>query len=39
MGVDHAAGSAPIITSIKDIAGLLIYFGTAVALLGITYPG
>jgi len=26
-GVDQAAGSAPIITSIKDISGLLIYFG------------
>jgi hypothetical protein len=24
--VDQAAGSAPIITSIKDIAGLMIYF-------------
>ena len=38
VGADHAAGSAPIITSIKDIAGLLIYFGVAVALLGISYP-
>ncbi|QAY62615.1 magnesium transporter [Xylanimonas allomyrinae] len=27
LGIDQAAGSAPIITSIKDIAGLLIYFG------------
>ncbi|MCL2546579.1 MAG: magnesium transporter [Oscillospiraceae bacterium] len=26
LGIDQAAGSAPIITSIKDIAGLLIYF-------------
>ena len=32
-GMDHAAGSAPIITSIKDIAGLLIYFAVAVALI------
>jgi len=28
LNVDQAAGSAPIITSIKDIAGLLIYFGS-----------
>ena len=27
LNVDQAAGSAPIITSIKDISGLLIYFG------------
>lgn len=27
LGVDQAAGGAPIITSIKDITGLLIYFG------------
>ena len=27
LNIDQAAGSAPIITSIKDIAGLLIYFG------------
>ncbi len=27
LGTDHAAGSAPIITSIKDVSGLLIYFG------------
>ena len=26
LNVDQAAGSAPIITSIKDIAGLVIYF-------------
>jgi len=31
--VDQAAGSAPIITSIKDIAGLLIYFGFVMAFL------
>ncbi|MDR2703959.1 MAG: magnesium transporter [Cellulomonadaceae bacterium] len=27
IGTDQAAGSAPIITSIKDITGLIIYFG------------
>lgn len=32
--VDQAAGSAPIITSIKDIAGLLIYFGFVSLFLG-----
>ena len=32
VGADHAAGSAPIITSIKDITGLTIYF-TFVTLL------
>jgi len=32
--VDQAAGSAPIITSIKDIAGLLIYFVFVMMFLG-----
>jgi len=32
--VDQAAGSAPIITSIKDIAGLLIYFTFVSTFLG-----
>ena len=32
--VDQAAGSAPIITSIKDIAGLLIYFAFVSLFLG-----
>ena len=32
--VDQAAGSAPIITSIKDIAGLLIYFVFVTIFLG-----
>jgi len=32
--VDQAAGSAPIITSIKDIAGLIIYFLFVTTLLG-----
>ncbi|MCL1845809.1 MAG: magnesium transporter [Defluviitaleaceae bacterium] len=38
--VDQAAGSAPIITSVKDISGLFIYFGL-VALLMSAYlePG
>ncbi|MDR0481846.1 MAG: magnesium transporter [Cellulomonadaceae bacterium] len=34
VGIDQAAGSAPIITSIKDIAGLAIYFGFVTMLLG-----
>lgn len=34
MNIDQAAGSAPIITSIKDIAGLLIYFISVNLLLG-----
>jgi len=33
--VDQAAGSAPIITSIKDIAGLLIYFAFVSLFMGI----
>ena len=32
--VDQAAGSAPIITSIKDVAGLVIYFLLVIAFLG-----
>lgn len=32
--VDQAAGSAPIITSIKDIAGLVIYFVSVTVFLG-----
>jgi magnesium transporter len=32
--VDQAAGSAPIITSIKDIAGILIYFMFVKVFLG-----
>ena len=34
LNVDQAAGSAPIITSIKDISGLLIYFTVVRILLG-----
>jgi len=33
LNVDQAAGSAPIITSIKDIAGILIYFAFATLFL------
>ncbi|MCL2840050.1 MAG: magnesium transporter [Defluviitaleaceae bacterium] len=32
--VDQAAGSAPIITSVKDISGLFIYFGLIALLMG-----
>ena len=34
LNIDQAAGSAPIITSIKDIAGLLIYFVSVSIFLG-----
>jgi len=34
LNVDQAAGSAPIITSIKDISGLVIYFGLVTFFLG-----
>ena len=34
LNADQAAGSAPIITSIKDISGLLIYFAVVNMLLG-----
>lgn len=33
--VDQAAGSAPVITSIKDISGLFIYFALVSLLMGI----
>jgi len=33
LGVDQAAGSAPIITSIKDISGLIIYFALVTTLM------
>ncbi len=35
MGFDQAAGSVPIITSIKDMSGILIYFLLANTFLGI----
>jgi magnesium transporter len=38
--VDQAAGSAPIITSIKDISGILIYFAFVMLFLGdMVYDG
>jgi len=36
MGFDQAAGSVPIITSIKDMSGILIYFFLANYFLGLT---
>jgi magnesium transporter len=35
LGFDQAAGSNPVITTIKDVTGLLIYFGLARLLLGV----
>jgi magnesium transporter len=32
--LDQASGTGPIITSIKDVTGLLVYFGLAVLILG-----
>jgi len=34
LNFDQAAGSAPLVTTIKDVAGLLIYFGLVTLLLG-----
>ena len=34
LNVDQAAGSAPIITSIKDVSGLIIYFLLVIAFMG-----
>ena len=34
LNIDQAAGSAPIITSLKDITGLFIYFASASLILG-----
>ena len=34
LNVDQAAGSAPVITSIKDISGLFIYFALVALLMG-----
>ncbi len=36
MGMDQTAGAVPIITTIKDVTGLLIYFLLAYAFLGLT---
>ncbi|WP_019626526.1 magnesium transporter [Thioalkalivibrio sp. ALJT] len=35
VGFDPAVASAPLITSVIDIVGILIYFGVAVAVLGL----
>jgi magnesium transporter len=34
LGMDQAAGADPILTTIKDITGLLIYFGLATLIMG-----
>ncbi len=39
IGVDHAPGADPFITTIKDFTGLLVYFLMASWLLGIEYGG
>lgn len=36
LGVDHAPGADPFITTIKDFSGLAVYFLTAAWLLGIS---
>ncbi|MCW4354412.1 magnesium transporter [Hoyosella sp. YIM 151337] len=35
LGLDHAPGADPFITTIKDFTGLAIYFGLATVLLGV----
>ncbi len=35
LGLDHAPGADPFITTIKDFTGLLVYFGLAAWVLGI----
>ena len=39
IGVDHAPGADPFITTIKDFTGLLVYFSMAAWLIGIDYEG
>ena len=39
IGVDHAPGADPFITTIKDFTGLLVYFSMAVWLIGIDFEG
>jgi magnesium transporter len=34
LGMDQAAGADPILTTIKDVTGLLIYFGLATLIMG-----
>lgn len=36
LGLDHAPGADPFITTIKDFTGLAVYFGLAATLLGVT---
>ena len=36
IGVDHAPGADPFITTIKDFTGLAVYFLLAGSLLGVT---
>ncbi len=36
LGVDHAPGADPFITTIKDFSGLAVYFLLANWLLGVT---
>lgn len=38
IGVDHAPGADPFITTIKDFTGLAVYFGMAAWLLGVHIP-
>ena len=35
LGVDHAPGADPFITTIKDFTGLLVYFSMASWLIGV----
>jgi magnesium transporter len=35
LGLDHAPGADPFITTIKDFTGLAVYFGLAATLLGV----
>jgi magnesium transporter len=37
IGVDHAPGADPFITTIKDFSGLLVYFSMAVWLIGVDF--
>ncbi len=39
IGVDHAPGADPFITTIKDFTGLLVYFSMAAWLIGIDFDG
>ncbi|PAU87047.1 magnesium transporter [Pseudomonas sp. WN033] len=39
MKLDPATASAPLVTSIADASGVLVYFGIATAVLGLPTPG